>query len=125
MTLHPSLAKAAMLMLAGFVASRASVKSADFKVVTGAGRPLPFAGALFFIGALALAGIPPTNGFISKLLLFRSALEARQAWTLLAIGAAAVLSLIYTMRAFMRIWWQSAADGITTITNRRSTFEHS
>jgi len=109
-----SLAKAAMLMLSGFVASRASVKSAAFEVVTGVGRPLPFAGALFFIGALALAGIPPTNGFIGKLLLFRSALEARQVWALLAIGAAAVLSLIYTMRAFMRIWWQPAADGITT-----------
>ncbi len=109
-----SIAKAAMLMLAGYIASRASVKSAAFKVVTGVGRPLPLAGALFFIGGLGLAGIPPTNGFISKMLLFKSGLEAEQVWTLLLIGLASVLTLVYTMRAFMRIWWLSPAEGITT-----------
>lgn len=109
-----SIAKSAMLMLAGFVASRASVKSAAFDVVTGVGRPLPFAGALFFLGALGLAGIPPTNGFVSKMLLFRSGLAAEQYWALLVIGLAAALTLVYTMRAFMRIWWHAPADEIST-----------
>ncbi len=109
-----SIAKSAMLMLAGFVASRASVKSAAFDVVTGVGRPLPLAGGLFFIGALGLAGIPPTNGFISKMLLFRSGLAADEMWALLLIGLAAALTLVYTMRAFMRIWWHAPAEGIAT-----------
>ncbi len=109
-----SIAKSAMLMLAGFVASRATVKSAAFNVVTGVGRPLPFAGMLFFIGALALAGIPPTNGFISKMLLFKSGLAAEQMWALLLIGVAAALTMVYTMRAFMHIWWHEPAEGIGT-----------
>jgi len=109
-----SIAKSAMLMLAGFVASRASVKSADFDVVTGVGRPLPLAGGLFFIGGLGLAGIPPTNGFISKMLLFHSGLEAEKIWALLLIGLASTLTMIYTTRALMRIWWQSPAGGIST-----------
>ena len=109
-----SIAKSAMLMLAGYIASRASVKSADFEVVTGVGKPLPLAGALFFIGGLALAGIPPTNGFINKMLLFKSGLEAEQLWALLLIGLASTLTLVYTIRAFMRIWWLSPAAGITT-----------
>jgi multicomponent Na+:H+ antiporter subunit D len=100
-----------MLMLAGYVASRASVKSAAFDVVTGVGKSLPLAGALFFIGSLGLAGIPPTNGFISKMLLFKSGLEAEQLWALLLIGLASTLTLVYTIRAFMRIWWQSPAEG--------------
>jgi len=50
-----SLIKAAMLMLAGYVASRAPVKSAGFDVVTGVGRSIPVAGVLFFIGSLGLA----------------------------------------------------------------------
>ena len=70
-----SLIKAGMLMLAGYVASRASVKSASFDVVTGVGRSIPAAGVLFFIGSLGLAGIPPTNGFISKMFLFRSGID--------------------------------------------------
>jgi len=108
-----SIAKSAMLMLAGFVASRASVKSAAFDIVTGVGKQLPFAGVLFFIGGLGLAGIPPTNGFISKMLLFNSGLEADQVWALLLIGLASTLTMIYTIRAFMRIWWKSPAEGIS------------
>ena len=109
-----SLIKAAMLMLAGYVASRASVKSAAFAIVQGVGRPLPFAGILFFVGSLALAGIPPTSGFISKLLLFSSGIDAQTFWSLLIIGVFSILTLVYTMRAFMRIWWQASAEGIST-----------
>jgi multicomponent Na+:H+ antiporter subunit D len=110
-----SLVKAAMLMLAGAVASRAPVKSAAFAVVRGAGRHAPAAGALFFVGGLALAGVPPTNGFVSKLLLFQGGIEAAAATPLAAylplalIAAGGVLTLIYTMRAFQLIWWQPAA----------------
>lgn len=59
-----SLAKAAMLMLAGTIASRAPVKSAAFEVIRGVGSTHPAIGVLFLIGGLSLAGIPPTNGFI-------------------------------------------------------------
>ena len=107
-----SLIKAAMLMLAGYVASRAPVKSAAFKVVTGVGRSIPAAGVLFFIGGLGLAGIPPTNGFISKMLLFRSGIHAAELWSLLVIGLGSLLTLVYTTRAFQRIWWQESAEGV-------------
>ncbi len=107
-----SLIKAAMLMLAGYVASRAAVKSAAFDIVTGVGRAAPGAGILFFVGALALAGLPPTNGFISKLLLFDSGINADAFVALLVIGLASILTMIYTIRAFQRIWWrQPAGEG--------------
>jgi multicomponent Na+:H+ antiporter subunit D len=109
-----SLIKAAMLMLAGYVASRASVKSAAFDIVTGVGRPLPLAGLLFFVGSLALAGIPPTNGFVSKSLLFSSGIEGAFLWSLLLIGVPSIFTLMYTIRAFQRIWWQEPAEGIYT-----------
>ena len=48
------------------------------------------------------------------MLLFKSGLEAEQLWALLLIGLASTLTLVYTMRAFMRIWWQAPAQGITT-----------
>ncbi len=113
-TFNHSLIKAAMLMLAGYVASRASVKSAAFTVVTGVGQKLPAAGLLFFLGGLALAGIPPTSGFVSKMLLFNSGVRRADYVALLTIGAASILTLLYTTRAFQRIWQQEPAKGIYT-----------
>ncbi len=108
-----SIAKSAMLMLAGYIASRAAIKSAAFDVVIGVGKSLPLAGGLFLIGSLGLAGIPPTNGFISKMLVFRSGLAADQLWALLLIGLASVFTLVYTLRAFMLIWWHVPSEGVT------------
>jgi multicomponent Na+:H+ antiporter subunit D len=107
-----SLIKAALLMLAGAVASRAPVKTAAFDVVTGLGKYMPLAGLLFFVGGLALMGIPPTNGFVSKMMLFGSGIEAGQFAMLAALGLASILTLIYVVRAFQRIWWQPPAEGV-------------
>lgn len=109
-----SLIKSAMLMLAGYVASRASIKSAAFEVVTGVGRGLPAAGFLFFFGSLALAGIPPTNGFVSKMFFFDSGIGAAGYGALLLVGLASIITLMYSMRAFQRIWWQAPVDGISS-----------
>jgi multicomponent Na+:H+ antiporter subunit D len=106
-----SVIKAAMLMLSGAVASRAPVKTAAFEVITGLGRKMPVSGALFLIGGLALAGIPPTNGFVSKMVLFRSGIEAGEFGSLAAIGVASILTLVYVTRAFQRIWWQQPVGG--------------
>ena len=114
-TINHSLIKAALLMLAGFVASRASIKSAAFTVVTGLGKQLPMAGVLFFVGALALAGIPPTSGFISKLLLFNSGVAITQLWVLGLMALGSLTTLIYTMRAFQRIWWEPQLDTAVTL----------
>ena len=101
-----SLVKAAMLMLAGYVASRAPIKSAAFDVVTGVGKSIPAAGVLFLIGSLGLAGIPPTNGFISKMMLFHSGIDTSEFGVLLLMAIGSLLTLVYTNRAFIRIWWQ-------------------
>jgi multicomponent Na+:H+ antiporter subunit D len=110
-SVNHSLIKAALLMLAGAVASRAPIKTAAFDIVTGLGRHMPLAGLLFFAGGLALVGIPPTNGFISKMMIFRSGIEAGQWGTLAAVGMVSILTLVYVMRAFQRIWWQLPAEG--------------
>ncbi len=111
-----ALVKSAMLMLSGYLASRAPVKSASFEVVRGIGKYLPSAGVVFFLGSLALAGLPPMNGFISKLALFQSGIaalsslrpeEALGYWLpLLLIGVAGILTVTYTVRALIKIWWE-------------------
>ncbi len=112
MTINHSLIKAAMLMLAGALASRAQVKSAAFDNLTGLGKSLPFLGALFLLGGMGLAGLPPTNGFISKLALFRSGVLAAEYPALAAVGLASILTLVYVVRAFQTIWWTPPAEGV-------------
>jgi multicomponent Na+:H+ antiporter subunit D len=106
-----SLIKAALLMLAGTVASRAPVKSAAFQEITGVGKSMPYAGALFLLGGMALAGIPPLNGFISKMTLFQSGFNAQSYISLAAIGFASLFTLIYIGRAFQKIWWEPMISG--------------
>ena len=115
-TFNHALIKSAMLMLSGYLASRAPVKTASFSVVRGVGRYAPAAGVLFFLGGMALAGVPPMNGFVSKLALFQSGVAAVQAgsidqaagfWLPLAlIGVSSVLTLMYVFRALMTVWWE-------------------
>lgn len=105
-TFNHALVKSAMLMLAGAMASRAPVKSASFEVVVGAGKYHPFAGALFLLGGMALAGIPPLNGFVSKLLVFWSGVQAAQYLPLALIGLASLVTLVYVIRSFVRVWFE-------------------
>lgn len=105
-----SLIKSAMLMLTGYLASLTRTQSAGFDHLMGTGKGRVLAGILFFTGALSLAGIPPTNGFISKMLVFSSGIAAGHIYGLLLIGLSSVFTLVYTMRAFMTIFWQPRAD---------------
>lgn len=111
-TFNHSLIKSAMLMLAGAVASRAAIKSAAFDVIIGVGKSTQPAGILFVIGGIALAGLPPTNGFISKLVLFQSGIEAQSYLPLAVIGLVSLLTLVYIIRSFMKIWWQVPEGGV-------------
>lgn len=105
-TFNHSLIKSAMLMLAGVVASRAPAKTAAISALTGIGKEMPLAGALFLIGGMSLAGLPPTNGFVNKLSLFLSGVESGAYTSLAVLAAASLLTLVYVVRAFQRIWWQ-------------------
>lgn len=106
-TFNHALIKAAMLMMAGAMASRAAVKSASFDVVVGVGKYHPFAGMLFLLGGMALAGIPPLNGFISKLMIFQSGVESANYIPLLIIGVASIVTLTYVIRSFIKIWFEA------------------
>ena len=97
--------KSALLMLMGVVASYTKVKTADFAFVSGIGRKIPaLAGWLVLLGGLSLAGVPPLNGFISKLALVQAGV-AREDWINLSLLVGfGILTLIYMIRAWQNIF---------------------
>ena len=65
--------KGLLFLGAGCVVHGAGTR--DLEKLGGLMKWMPAAGALFVVGAIAIAGLPPLNGFAGEWLLYRSALE--------------------------------------------------
>ena len=91
-------------------------------------RTRPWLGVAFLLPALALAGLPPTSGFLGKYLLVRGAFDAG---AFLAGGTAvavSLLTLLSMIKIFNAAFWgerpdgDAAGDGITgTVPSRART----
>ena len=79
------------------------------ETVTGTGRLAALGGMLrtrpavaigFLLPALALAGVPPTSGFVGKFMLIRASFEGAH----YVVGGVAVAVSFLTLRSMMKIW---------------------
>ena len=71
-------------------------------------RSRPWLGVAFLLPALALAGIPPTSGFLGKFLLVRTAFEA-QAYLAGAVAVGvSLLTLLSMVKIFNGAFWGDA-----------------
>lgn len=74
----------------------------------GLGRKMPLTFAAFTLSALALTGIPPLNGFVSKWHLLSAAAEAGGTMAWIGIGAlliSALLTAFYMLGVAVRAWF--------------------
>lgn len=101
--------KSGLLMLTGSLASQNARHSADLADLAGSGRGQPALGALYLVGGLALAGVPPLNGFISKVALVRGGTDTESWLTLGLVVAGGLLTLLYTTRTWQWIFQREAA----------------
>jgi hydrogenase-4 component F len=84
-----AVAKSAAFLLAGRVLHR--YRTSEIAKVTGLLRVMPWTGALFAAGVLALVGLPPFGLFVSEFLLLRAALTTGH-----GVVAAVILALLLT-----------------------------
>jgi multicomponent Na+:H+ antiporter subunit D len=107
-----SFIKSSLLMITGAIASRMPNKSAKLTEIGGAGRHLGTISILYFLGGLALTGIPPLNGFISKLTIVQGGIEA-EGWLILGLAVAAgLITLLYMMRTWQHIFQRSPDESL-------------
>ena len=103
--------KSSLLMLMGVVSSYTKVKTANFAVVEGIGSRLPrLAGWLVLLGGLSLAGVPPLNGFISKLALIQGGVDRQDWFNLILLVGAGILTLFYMVRGWQNIFQRAPTD---------------
>lgn len=101
--IHDMLAKALIFILGGAMISIAGTHK--LKEITGLIRHHPMLGWLFFIGGLALAGIPPLSGFVGKVLVLQSGVEASQ-YVMVVIGLATSLLVLFSViKIFLNGFW--------------------
>lgn len=86
----------------------------------GVGHRGPLMALAFAAGALSVAGIPPTAGFVGKLAVFRSGLEDGGAVivTLLVLGSA--LSLLYMFQSYQHDIWRERGNDVRPSAGHRA-----
>jgi len=107
-----SFIKSSMLMITGVISSRTMTKTARLTELGGVGKTMPWVGGLYLVGGLALAGVPPLNGFISKVTLVQSGIEAQEWLTLGLVVAAGALTLLYITRTWQLIFLQDPDEAL-------------
>jgi hydrogenase-4 component F len=90
--INHSLAKAALFLVAGNILAGYGTKSVTD--VRGLVRALPFSGALWLAGFLAITGSPPFGPFLSEFTILKAALE--QGRGVVAVVYVALLALAFT-----------------------------
>jgi multicomponent Na+:H+ antiporter subunit D len=98
---HYTIVKCSLFLVSGLTERLGG--SADLRRLGGIARSSPVLAALFFVAGISLAGLPPTSGFFSKLLLVAAGLEAGR-WVGVTVAFVAGLLTLYSM---MKIWTQA------------------
>jgi proton-translocating NADH-quinone oxidoreductase chain N len=84
-----------------FLAAGSLIHEADTREISdlqGIGRKMPLTTFSLFTALLGLGGVPGTNGFISKFVLFNSAIGSGLSWLAIAGILNSVLSMAYYLR---------------------------
>ena len=82
-----------------------AIGTRDMRLMGGLGKQMPFVRSVFIIGALALAGIPITNGFFSKELVLEGGLILGPLWAYLFMLIGAGLTALYTARMVSMVFF--------------------
>jgi len=81
----------------------------DLTALAGVARRYPVVGAMFTVGALTLAGVPPLSIWVGKDEVLAAARQ--QSAALYAVGlAAALFSALYAGKALMAVWGRAPAQ---------------
>ena len=103
----------ALLFLGAGVVIHALADEQDIRKMGGLGRYLPYTRTLMWIGALALAGVPPFAGFFSKDQILAAGL-ARADWVgylVFGLGlAGALVTALYTFRMIFIVFHGEPGD---------------
>ncbi len=117
--LNNAIYKTMLFMIAGALVYR--VGTSDMDRLGGLWKNMPVTGTMFAVGALAISGVPPFNGFASKWTIYVAGVEAGQSgywpgylFTIVALITSA-LTLAYFLKAFNNIFLGQRPGHLTDV----------
>jgi hydrogenase-4 component F len=115
-TLNHALAKSSTFLLAGRIEIRYGTN--EIGGVSGLLKVMPWTGALFATGVLAIIGLPPFGLFISEFALFRAGFAAGRPW-LMALVLGLLLVSFVSMIGHLNRMLYGPPTGAVTVGERR------
>ena len=102
---HSTLAGAALFLIADLVrCSRANLDLTPQPPIAGA----TLTASLFFLGAIAMAGLPPLSGFLGKLLVLDAAFNSDlMVWIWVIVLGSSLISIVGFARAGSILFWKA------------------
>ena len=94
--------KATLFLCAGAVEHATGTR--DLRRLGGLAGPMPGTARIWLIGAVAIVGVPLSNGFVAKWLLYDAALESGQIVVLMVAWLASVLTAFYMLKATVSVF---------------------
>jgi multicomponent Na+:H+ antiporter subunit D len=100
--INHAVAKSLLFISMGILASYAGSRRID--KLGGVGRYAPITFTTFLIGVLAIEGLPPFNGFMSKFMLYSAFLEAGLAPLTIVIVISTAIALMAWVKVLFSAW---------------------
>jgi proton-translocating NADH-quinone oxidoreductase chain N len=109
--LNHALYKSLLFMCVGAVIYATGTRRID--ELGGLRKQMPITSGCFFLGALAIAGFPPLNGFWSKLTVYLALARAGLWWAAVIAILASILTMAVMVRAGYRVFWGDRRSSAT------------
>ena len=101
--IHQGIAKVTLFFCAGCLAETLGVHR--ISEMSGVARRMPLTMLAFTVAALAMIGVPPTAGFVSKWYLGMGAVQSGQGWLLVILGTSSLLNAAYFLPVVYTAWF--------------------
>jgi len=89
---------------------RQGILGDDIKDLGGLVKRSPMAAVVMAVFLLSLGGIPPTAGFVGKLVIFMAAIDARLYWLALIMVLNTAIAIYYYFRIVVSMWMDEPRD---------------
>jgi multicomponent Na+:H+ antiporter subunit D len=104
--LNHSVFKSLLFLNAGAV--EYATGSRDLRHLGGLSRRMPFTANMTLLGSMAISGIPPLNGFWSKLIIVLACIESGRPWLALAAVAMSLVTLVAVLKMQKNAFYDEA-----------------
>jgi multicomponent K+:H+ antiporter subunit A len=105
-----ALFKGTLFMCAGAVQEATGTR--DMRKLGGLSARMPVTSRVWLVAAAAIVGVPLTNGFVAKWLLFDAALEANQAVVVVVAWAVSIITTFYFFKATLSVFYGMPAHDL-------------